>query len=423
METKAKLGIVAVVLVAVIVGGYFALPYLRLLSGYGLPSPAVETVTFPYMTNTNTVMTTSTFRSSYVNWVYLSKTYNYTYRIYSSFGQLESLRLYATVALTVKVELSELASPRDITDQAVIFKTGSDKNYTYYNNVTYHAYSYSFKINTAWDGQINFVQRNSADYFNNAEFPTGKTSMAKNCVKALIAMINNDVYATKTRILLSLDAPTLARESTVAYGYCGLLGAWLQDYKLSGWTQGTADDLQPQGTGTIITLYLDEGLTKLAWHVASPPQPNQKFNNTLVAYPDYYATPYAYFYTDIITMGSTITFNDAGTYPNYWMWSGAVGNTMPNSWSTLPACAQWIRADILLTSSQPYQVPNYQAPPEETKKQVVTIPAEPTNLGTTSPPPSSQPGLVLSPGTWIIIAVVIISVVIIVYAILKTREK
>ena len=424
-----KKAIIAGVLILVVLGGIFLGPSVaRILGvGFGLPTPNILQATDPGGTYQ--------LGGQSNQWTYLSKTYTYTGHQNTLYGaDAQHLQLCADAKVAITVQVTALAGPTNITNQTVIFKVAQNaqRNTTVYQSTNYQVYSYSFKVNTGWTGTFSFYECGVGWYHNDALciLSFGKclsqTDMASQVVQRIIAQINNEVYETAATIQLDLNAPTLANKALPTPGYVGVMGLYLQDYQYGGYTGGTAAQMLPNNVGTPVAIYLDNSFSNQAFALATPAPLNYTAPAQLVYYPQNFAAQYAYWKIQIVTLGSTISFQSVNRdYPNYWVWAYQTSNlgNFPSTGSQaclLPCVAQWFRVDVLQLTNTPFEIPNYKLPQDQRDKQSIVVPSAPTNPATPSPPQASATqqlyNLLLSIWTafwYIVIAVIIILVLVV----------
>jgi len=173
--------------------------------------------------------------------------------------------------------------------------------------------------------------------------------------------------------------------------YVGILGMWLQDYRMEGYVTGTAVEAQPQVIGTQVPLYLDIDLTEKCWSVSTP-EDEKLITPNVTYWFDHVAPQGAYFKTRLVRLGSTLVLDTSKEFPTYVSWAyEQAGTEIP------PALAQWFRIDLGFRTYEDFTVPNtpeYQIPPEEKEKQRIIITVEPENKGTPTTPPPVQTYLI-----------------------------
>lgn len=373
--------ILGLALIAIVTMFFFTTSLFQL--GYGIPTPNMREVRY---VNTDSDTTVTVTKSGGVNdWTYLSKTYTVSKDYCGFLCQTHEKGTWTlTARLRILVSVSPLAAPREITNQTILFKVAENENFTSFNKVDYHVYTYSFRIATTMSGDINIAETN---WFSDCPYSCrGKDAIAEEAIRQLISTFNNDALESAPRILWDLNAPTIAQVAIPSPGYVGLLGLFLQDYRFGGLGTGTTAEVTPKEVGSVVAMYLDQNLSpdKIAFHVETPVPEGY----LLPADPSDFATPYAYWQTSIISMGSYLVFSEtAHDYPNWWQWSADVNrNPLVSESCLLPCVAQWFRADLVESTSTPLEVPNFKIPDLEQQNQIILIPVLPGNFGTLQPP-------------------------------------
>jgi hypothetical protein len=419
-------------LIAIILGVVVGARISGLLGvGFGIPTPSLVAASDP----------SGTYQTSGQSnqWSFVQKTLCSDQADYGVLrDKVQYLRICADVNLQISVQASALGSPTRVTNQTTIFKClqstpspcyAPKSNVTVYMIDNYQVYSYSFKITTQYSGTINFREDS---------FLSCQTLLAVGCralndfrvtvVQAVIAQINSLVYEQNANLVWDLNAPTLANKPILSPGYVGLMGLFLQDYQLGGYSQGSAAQLLPNAVGTPVQLCLVNQFPcpQIAFSLSNPTPTNYAAPAQMIFYPQNFAAQYAYWQTSIVNIGSTITLLQTNAYPNWWAWSSTV-NQIPNFSPNAPACslpcvAQWFRADTLQLLTTPLEIPNYQVSQDQRDKQSIVVPSAPTNPGTPGPPPVPWQQAIISffNGLWnylqyIIIAAVIILVLLVAF--------
>jgi len=387
MDKKYVPLLIPLIVLALILLNQFG-PFLA----YGVPSITIQRVK-----QVSPVTKIVNIGNSYGSWIYYryEETAGY-YRRHPDNWWGRELELKMTVELTCKVEVSDIASPRFLTEiKPSPFLIAETDDALTFRNITISAYAYSFKLNVAWSGsvQVEVVKKNEWGALGIPTWVESFEQMAQIILRdALIPDFNNYVYLAGD-IILSVDAPTLG--SDVRYmlnpDYVGILGMWLQDYRVKSYVAGTAVEAQPQVTGTQVPLYLDIDLTEKCWSVPTPA--DEKLIPPNVTYWfDHVAPQGAYFRIRLIRLGSTLVLDTSKEFPTYVSWAYEKAGA-----ETPPALAQWFRIDLGFRTHEDFTVPNtpeYQIPPEEKEKQRIIITVEPENKGTPSTPPQVQTYLI-----------------------------
>lgn len=421
----------ATTVIGLLVGASTLGPYFQL--GYGLPSPNGKLVRYTQTIN-NALIDLPVFGTVF-SWTYFDTQFHERQECINIFGVvLRGVYLRLRATLSVKIEVTALAGPTEITNQTVIFKVAEDptRNVTIFRRNEYHVFSYSFKVNYAWSGAIAISETApSIDSF--ALNCPSVDQMKETVIKTLISKYNAIAYEKTTTLSWDLNAPSLATLALPSPGYAGLMGLFLQtNLRLGGYANsGTAADISPQQEGTVVAICLDQYITtcpREAWNLGFPTPIDWTAPSDFVYYPDHFATPYAYWTTNVNTFGSTISFEKANrNYPDWWSWAyQASGISIGlNENCQLPCAAQWFRADVLELTSTPFEVPNYNIPPE-LEGQAINVPLEPVNLGTSNPPEqplSEQLRLfwqqIWNTAKWAVIAVIVVLVLLVAFVVVR----
>jgi hypothetical protein len=353
---------------------------------YGIPG-----VTFHEVTQTNPTSKSVTILGSYGEWV----SYEYSGE---AEGKWESLvghryvKVVLTATLKIKVETSDLALSGFLTEiKPPPFLMNETLTELVYKNMTVQTYAYGFKLTTSWSGsaQITVPIEDEAGLI-----PWTVPSiqdMVKKCIQTKLIPDFNNNYLTAAKILMSIDGPTLASDKAheLRPDYLGIAGMWLSDYKMVGYTTGTAAEVIPKSTGTAVKLYRDKALTSPCW--ASDYDNNMGkplLTPDIVYWLDHFAAPSAWWSISIVNLGSQLVYDDSRPYPNLLCWAW-------EKWSdTAPAVAQWFRVDIAFRTTKDWtvpKIPEYELPPEEKEKMKVIIKTEPENQGTPLDQPPTAP--------------------------------
>jgi hypothetical protein len=353
---------------------------------YGVPG-----VTFHEVTQTKPVSKSVVILGSYGDWVsyeYYGQAHkevvNQVWRDW--WGREVDVAL--SVTLKIKVETSDLALSGFLTEiKPPPFLINETLTELIYKNMTVQAYAYGFKITTSWSGsaQVTIIKEKSWGIA-----PPGTpstTDLIKDVVRDMLIPDFNKYYITSAKILMSIDAPTLGRDKAYELrpDYLGIAGMWLADYKMVGYTTGTAAEMLPKSTGTPVKLYRDKALTSPCW----APDYDSVMGKPLltpdvVYWLDHFVPPSAWWSISIVNLGSQLVYDDSRPHPNYLCWAW-------EKWSdTAPAVAQWFRVDLVFRTTKDWtvpKIPEYELPPDIKEKMKIIIVKEPQNQGT----PLDQP--------------------------------
>lgn len=367
-----QLFIVAGFLVALLLISQYG-PFLA----YGVPGVTVHEVT-----QTKPVSKSVTILSSYGDWV------SYEYygvavaedKVWDWCGRRAEVAL--SVTLKIKIETSSLALSGFLTEvKPPPFLVNETVNQYIYKNITVHAYSYAFKLTVSWSGSAQVSILSTKEW--GPVFLCKKTmdELIKDCVsKSLIPDFNKN-YLTSAKILLSIDAPTLARDKAYELrpDYLGIAGMWLADYEMAGYGPGTAAELLPQSVGSVVKLYRDKALTSPCW---APDYQDGKplLTPDVVYWLDHFAPPCAWWSISIVNLGSQLVYDPTRPKPNYlcWAWEKYGGS------QTAPTVAQWFRVDLLFRVTKDWvvpKIPEYELPPEVKEKMRIIVLQKPENRG------------------------------------------
>ncbi|MCS7124567.1 MAG: hypothetical protein NZ932_04030 [Candidatus Bathyarchaeota archaeon] len=354
---------------------------------YGVPG-----ITFHEVSQTKPAPKTVTILGSYGEWV----AFEYYREIKAEWKNLLGQVRYSIVSLSVriniKVETSDLALSGFLTEiKPPPWLINETLTEYIFRNMTVQAYAYGFKLNVAWSGtaQVSVVKDYSDILITGG--PTYQ-ELHKEAVQRLVADFNKH-YLTSAKILLSIDAPTLARDQAYKLrpDYLGIAGMWLADYVVEGYTPGTAAELLPQSKGTAVKLYRDKDLRYPCWAADYDKDFGKPLLTPDVVYwLDHYAPYSAWWSISIVNLGSQLVYDETRADPNYicWAWEKYGGKTAP-------CVAQWFRVDLLFKTTKDWKapkIPDYELPEEVKEKMQIVIMREPINQAPPiTPPPVTPP--------------------------------
>ncbi|MEM2445409.1 MAG: hypothetical protein QW734_01980 [Candidatus Bathyarchaeia archaeon] len=302
-----------------------------------------------------------------------------------------------SVTVKIKIETSDLALSGYLTTiETPPFLLNETLKEYIFKNMTVQAYAYGFKLTTSWSGsaQVNVLTEKSWGWA-----PPGTpstTDLIKDVVRDFLIPDFNRKYLTSAKILLSIDAPTLARDKAYELrpDYLGVAGMWLADYVVEGYVPGTAAELLPQSKGTAVKLYRDKTLTSPCWapdYDTSMGKP--LLTPDIVYWLDHFAPPSAWWSISIVNLGCQLVYDETRPHPNYLCWAWEKQGA-----KTAPTVAQWFRVDLLFKTTKDWKVPkipDYELPPEVKEKMIIVIPKEPENVAPPVTPPPVTPTLII----------------------------
>lgn len=374
-------------------------------AAYGIPAICIHTVS-----QSEPTIKTEDIVASFGEW----QSYHYSdwaqsERVHQWDWWGRRVKLSLDVDLAVKVEVTDIASPRFLTkikpSPFLLNETMEDLKY---RNITIHAYAYSFKFTFAWSGEAHIKEELFEEWGLIPPGQPSKEDLAKNAAGMLISDFNKYCYA-KADVLMSVDAPTLAGEPkfTLNPDFMGVLGMWLQDYRVEGYVAGTACEAMPQSTGTPVDLYLDKDLTTRCWAgVGTTKEYTELITPNVAFWFDHFAPKGAWWQTKLLNLGSELVFDGSKAYPNYLSWAYEVAGA-----KSAPAIAQWFRIDLGFRTYKDWtvpKIPEYEIPEEEKEKQKIIITIEPENKGTPKTSPSTETWWTKLAGLqWLFILVVV----------------
>jgi uncharacterized membrane protein YwzB len=300
--------IIAVIATAVVIPNQLA------ITGYGVPGITVRT-----FTETEPKAQVAYINSGYGTVTTLDYTSPTVEAKWSNvFGQQRYVHLQLHVTLKVNIQVSDLASPQYMaTINTPTYVQSNEETSTTYTNATIKTYAYGFKIEVQWSGS---AVANVIDSRIDSAVPPGTPSyddLLKQAVATAVSNFNVD-YITSAKILLSIDAPALAAGAGYALNpdYLGMMGMWLSDYKMAGYTSGTAVQGLPNTIGTSVQLYSDAGLTRACW--AASYSGNTPLLTPAEAYwLSSFAPQSAFFQVQIVSLGSQLIYDTSKAGPNY----------------------------------------------------------------------------------------------------------
>jgi len=319
--------------------------------------------------------------------------YEYYGEAYGEWKNLLGQRIYVKVSLSatlkIKVETSDLMLGEFLTEiKPPPFLINETETQIIYENMTVQAYSYGFKITTAWSGS---VQVSVLEEHRDPIIIGGPSfeDLTKQCVRDVLVPDFNKYYLTAAKILLSIDAPTLGKDKSYELrpDYLGIAGMWLADYQVAGYTTGTAAEMIPQSKGTAVTLYRDKALTDPCWSPDYSYTGKPTLTPSVVYWLDHFAPACAWWSISIVNIGSQLVYDETKAHPNYVSWAWEKYGTD----KTAPAVAQWFRVDLLFRTTKGWtvpKIPEYELPEEEKQKMRIIVTVEPENQGTPINPPS-----------------------------------
>ena len=301
-----------------------------------------------------------------------------------------------SVTVKIKVETSDLMLGEYLTEvELPPYLVSETENEYVYKNITVHAYAYTFKLTTSWSAT---AQVSVLKFKQWGVIPPGRPSkedLVKMCVRDFLVPDFNRHFSTAAKMLLSIDAPTLAedKERELRPDYIGIAGMWLMNYQTMGYTSGTAAEMLPNSIGTAVKLYRDKSLTSPCW-AADYDRPLGKplLTPDAIYWLDHFAPPSAWFSISIVNLGSKLVFDDTKPYPQYvsWAWEKYSEENKP------PAVAQWFRVDLLFRVSKDWKapkIPEYEPDPEIQEKIKIIVKQEPENQGTPLDIPPTAPAI------------------------------
>lgn len=355
---------------------------------YGVPGITIHTVE-----QTKPTTKSVSIISSYGEWL----SFEYYNEAYGEWKNLLGQRVYVKLGLSasvkIKIETSDLMLGDYLTEvELPPYLVNETENEYIYKNITVHAYAYTFKLTVAWSGTVQVtVLEEHRDWA--VINPPSFEELAKRCLQDLLIPDFNKQYLTAAKVLLSIDAPTLAKdkEYELRPDYIGIAGMWLIDYQTIGYTTGTAAELLPSSVGSSVKLYRDKALTSPCW-AADYDRPLGKplLTPDAIYWLDHFAPPSAWFSISIVNLGSKLVFDDTKPYPQYvsWAWEKYSEENKP------PAVAQWFRVDLLFRVSKDWKapkIPEYEPDPEIQEKIKIIVKQEPENQGTPLDIPPTAP--------------------------------
>jgi hypothetical protein len=357
---------------------------------YGIPG-----ITFHEVTQTNPVSKSVVILGSYGDWI----SYEYYNQIRVEWKNALGVVRYSTVGLTVKtqikVEVTDLALSGFLTEiKPPPFLINESETEILYKNMTVQAYAYGFKVTTSWSGtaQVSVIEDGQT-----SPLMIGGPSyeeLHKEAVKRLVPDFNKN-YITSAKILMSIDAPTLASDKAYELrpDYLGIAGMWLADYEMVGYTTGTATEMLPKSTGTAVKLYRDKALTSPCWAPDYDTTLGKPLLTPSVVYwLDHFTPASAWWKISIVNLGSQLVYDDTRADPNYlcWAWEKYPVDQDGDGKTDVPAVAQWFRVDLVFRTTKDWivpKIPEYELPPDVKEKMKIIIVTEPQNQGT----PLDQP--------------------------------
>jgi len=403
--------IVALLLIGLLIT-YQIAPFLA----YGVPGVMIFSVnqSSPSIKSVNIL-------SGYGEWV----AFEYQRSVEAKWESLVGKRLVQTqlkVKIGVKIETSSLASPSFLTEIEIPpFLIDETEDELFYKNITIHAYSYSFRVTTAWTGDVKVSILKEEEWGLIPWTVPSKEDMVKQSLNDMLIPDFNNKWSIAANVLFSLTAATLAQDQMAILrpDYVGLAGMWLQDYRIYGRVSGTAAEIQPQTVGTQVTLYRDKDLTSPCWtpdYTAGAPE----ITDDVAYWLENFAAKSAWWQINIVNLGSKLVFDDKQTFPNYAVFAWKHYGDEP------PSVIQWFRVDVLFKVTEDWvvpKIPQYEIPPEQKEQQKIIVEEKPPDWGTPLDLPEKEAyRLKLQQVLPIIIAILIgIIIVIVIYALVKPK--
>lgn len=379
--------------------GFFIL--LLVLAQYGpFLAYGIPAITFHTVDQTTPETKSVTILNSVGDWVsynYYGEAHFETVNQFNWWGRKVDVALSAT--LKIKLETSDLALGGFLTEiKPPPFLINETEAEILYKNMTVQAYSYGFKITTAWSGSVGVTIVKTEEWGIIPWTVASVQDMVKSLVRDQLVPDFNTKYLTAAKLLLSIDGPTLGKDKfyELRPDYLGIAGMWLTDYQVKGYTTGTAAEMLPQSTGTAVKLYRDSDLTQPCWAPDYDSLGNPLLTPDVVYWLDHFTPSSGWWTTSIVNIGSQLVYDDTKAYPNLisWAWE-KYGKDTPIQ---APSVAQWFRVDLVFRTTKDWtvpKIPQYELPQAEKDKMKVIITVEPQNQGT----PLTQPS-VTAPFPW-----------------------